>query len=249
MMDFSLLQAAQNDLVHVVQALLRMKANVHTSGPKWLDENPDLPLRKAARLGHTETVRVLLKAGADVHASGSDWGGGSPKPEFALRWAVRNGHTETVRVLLKAGANVHAFRDFALRYAAENGHTDMVRVLLEHKADVHACDENGSPDGPLRLSVYHGYRETACTLLRAGSDVKYLFESYVKTNLTFGSAHNSLENLGLCLRLGQSILRAVSRSFSVWFGMDKFESMLKTYVDVLPSECCRDECELILSYV
>ena len=217
-------------------------------------------LWRAAYDGNTEKVRQLLRDGKfDVHAC--DVLG---KPDCALRAAALQGHAETVRVLLEHKANVHVGGSFlegeqpgaALRLAVLNGSTETVQLLIKAKANVHVggLPLDSAPDFLVRRAASKGKTEIVLRLLKSQANVDHLPISFVEKYFAMrpndDKNANQVANLGLGLRAGVSILRAVSDRYPSLFRLPNFESVRSAYVAaMLMSICCRDLCEFVLSHV
>jgi ankyrin repeat protein len=153
--DTPLVDAARNDDLQAVRALIAKRANVNehardgSTAILWAAYHSNLemaraliaagaavntpnhygisPLLQASRSGDAPLVAALLKAGAD-HAARH------PDGETPLMAASRSGRVEAVRLLLDAGSNVNAAEAYqhqtALMWAAGEGHVDVVKALL-----------------------------------------------------------------------------------------------------------------------
>lgn len=142
-----LMTAAANGNVHLVETILRLRANILIN-----NKYGESALALAALNGHKEVVCILVDAGARINASG--WG--------ALHYAVFNGQADIVRYLVDQGGDVNARapnHHTALMLAARNGHGEIVRILLAAGANPDLSDLEGNT--ALRIAQKAGNHEIA----------------------------------------------------------------------------------------
>ncbi len=166
-LNYQLVQAAKNDHMETVKALIYKGADVVNAA----DEDGLTVLAVAAQKGHTYIVRMLLATpGINVDATNNIHG------STALMFAAQNGHTETVQALIEKGAYVNAVSKYgdtvlliAVVYgyiafgAARKGYTEIAKALLAAGANVNSVAEDGTT--ALMLAVKYGHPEMVQILL------------------------------------------------------------------------------------
>ena len=156
----ALVEAAQRQDLHVVQALLTEGISVDapqadgTTALAWAAHRDDLVL-----------TRLLIKAGASVNAA-NDLG------ITPLMLAGANGSAEMVSLLLRAGADPAVTRstgETALMAAARTGTVSAVRTLVAYGADLNAVTTVGQT--PLMWAAVEGHAGMVAMLVAAGANV------------------------------------------------------------------------------
>lgn len=118
--ESSLVEAAKNNDIHLLQFLLDLNTTVDA-----VDENKQTALFWASCNGHIETVDLLLTSNANPNCQRLD--GATP-----LHFACKNGHILVVKCLLTANANPKLEQNDGttpLNLAQWNGHTAIVSLL------------------------------------------------------------------------------------------------------------------------
>ena len=126
-------------------------------------QNIDLALREAARIGHDALIKHLVKQGASVNKcakspalssppnnskgqNSAEAAWQTPVAHAPLHTAAGMGHASAVQTLLDCGADAN-LRDgdggSALHWAALRGHSNAIAVLIGGGADVNARDGDG----------------------------------------------------------------------------------------------------------
>ena len=210
--DLRLVNAAQNQDMAVVGALLKERVDVNQPEPDgttalawaahWDDlEMADLllgvgadvnvtndyglaPLSLACSNRSTAMVAKLLNAGADPNVA-------QQTGETPLMTCAQAGDRDAVSSLLARGANVNAQenrqRQTALMWAVAAGHPDVARVLIERGADVHA--KTHAPAG-FTTARYAGIELTA----KGGS-----------TALAFAAQQGNVDSARILLEAGANV--------------------------------------------
>ncbi|HTW63583.1 MAG TPA: ankyrin repeat domain-containing protein [Bryobacteraceae bacterium] len=160
--------AAQQDDVAAVRALIREKANVNApqgdgmTALHWAATNDDLPM-----------LEMLLAVGANVNAQ-TRLADVTP-----LFMASKTGDPAVIEALLKAGASATApdgHGTTPLMLAAASGSANAVKVLLDHGADPNAKDHGGETALMFAAALNRG---AAIKMLVAhGADVKTTSKTY-----------------------------------------------------------------------
>ena len=127
----------------------------------------NLALYSAARIGNREIARLLLAGGAEVDSrSGGKY---LPTP---MHMATDRGHSGVVSLLLQCGANVD-YRDgdgwTPLHLAAAGGYFNIISILLENGARIDSKDRHGAT--PLFKAVSGGKTKMVEFLLKNGAEV------------------------------------------------------------------------------
>ncbi|HUW36862.1 MAG TPA: ankyrin repeat domain-containing protein [Rhodocyclaceae bacterium] len=127
-----LMRAAREGHNHILELLLRNKANVLK-----INKYGDSALLLAAFNGRAQAVEKLVAAGAAIN----------PKGWTPLIYAAFGGYTTIARLLLEKGADVDAAAPngvTALMAAARNGHLKTVQLLLDHGARLDLRNQDGA---------------------------------------------------------------------------------------------------------
>jgi ankyrin repeat protein len=131
-MDDDLIQAARNNDIDALDALIGKGANVNATGPLL-----STPLIAACKAGNTACVQALLKAGADINVKcirectplmwSADYGW------TPLMKATYRDNAEIVKLLVDKGANVNAknFAGHSILFIAEelNRQPEIIQML------------------------------------------------------------------------------------------------------------------------
>ena len=161
--DARLIDAARNNDVEAVKALLKQHATVNTT-----QADGSTALHWAAHRDNLALADLLIRNGADANAvnddgatplylactnrsapmverllaAGANANAALPNGETALMNCARTGEATAVKALLKDGANVNArestHQQTALMWAAAEKHPNVVALLVEFGADVRA---------------------------------------------------------------------------------------------------------------
>ena len=128
--ESSLVEAAKNNDIHLLQFLLNLNMTVDAA-----DENKQTALFWASCNGHFVSVDLLLKANVNPNCQRVD--GTTP-----LHIACENGHLFVVKCLLTVKANPKLKRNDGttpLNLAHQNGHTAIVALLKGNTHPIHYC--------------------------------------------------------------------------------------------------------------
>jgi ankyrin repeat protein len=192
--DPALIEAAKNQDIEAVQALLQGNADVNRSqgdgatalawASYWDDlETADLllqagadanlandhgvaPLSLACTNASALMVEKLLNAGANPNAA--QWYGETP-----LMSCARTGNVAAVRLLLDHAADVNRHEmergQTALMWAVAEHHSEVVRALIERRADVNATTQGGFT--ALMFAAQQGDVESARILVQSAAEL------------------------------------------------------------------------------
>lgn len=173
--DFSgqLIQAAKEQDLHMVEALIAMGADV-----KHRDKEGATALHWAACKNAPDVARALIRVGADVDAQ-------TDSQETPLHWAAVTGREALCRALLEAGAMVDGLDgpngsgDWTpLKAAVDKKQQRNALILIAHGATANVEDVamNGMPEllgmPALHACIHLDDTDQALKLLKAGANIE-----------------------------------------------------------------------------
>ncbi len=123
-----LIRAAENNHPHLIDLLLKRKANPDLMNALW----GQTALLCAAEWGHKEAVLALLKNGIPINQTGRNG-------RTAMSYAADTGREELIRILLKHKADVnHRTNNCGtpISFATLSGRRQIAEFLLQSKADL-----------------------------------------------------------------------------------------------------------------
>lgn len=190
-LDETPLQIAVRRGLHLaVGALLRANAQILVP-----DEDGQLPLHVASRLGHSKVIKALLgrpKSGINSPDNNSM----SP-----LSLACRRGHDDVVRLLLDADADTKLVDEDGwspLHWASAGGHSGIVTTLLDKDSsnmnDIDILNKVTS----LQIALHYDYEKVVRCLLDKGA--KTAVGSEGETALTVAIRHGRSKSLDVLLQ-------------------------------------------------
>jgi len=136
-------------------------------------ENPEIPIHDAARLGNLTVLQKHINAGTDVNFLSPPISGYTP-----LMVASLNGRELAVKLLIDNGADVNIKSEngsTALHEATRRGREKIVKLLIDNGANVNGANVNTVDEygrSPLSLAVILNYKRIAELLVSNGADLE-----------------------------------------------------------------------------